>query len=64
MMSRSLIHFFLETSTSFTMEYDEEEEEVVKLSRAEVKKYKAQFSQLVVQFSNLQLKECIGKGKL
>ena len=34
----------------------------VKLSAAEVKKYEAQFSQLVVQFSNLQLNECIGKG--
>ena len=40
----------------------EEEEEVVKLSAAEVKKYEARFSQSVVRFSNLQIKECIGKG--
>ena len=49
---------------SFTTYTDpgEEEEEIVKLSAAEVHKYEAEFSQLVVQFSNLQLKECIGKG--
>ena len=40
----------------------EEEGEEVKLTAAEVKKYEAQFSQLVVQFSSLLLKECIGKG--
>ena len=41
---------------------DGEEEKEVKLTAAEVKKYETQFSHLVVQFSSLQLKECIGKG--
>ena len=41
-----------------------EKEGEVKLSAAEVRKYEAQFSQLVVKFSNLQLNECIGKGIL
>ena len=39
-----------------------EEEGEVKLSAAEIKEYEAQFSQLIVQFSNFQLNECIGKG--
>ena len=47
---------------SFTGDPGKEMEEVVKLSTAEVKKYEAQFSQSVVRFSNLQLKECIGEG--
>ena len=38
--------------------------EEVKLTAAEVKKYEARFTQLVVRFSDLQLKECIGKGEL
>ena len=46
------------------MDPGEEEEEVVKLSAADIKKYEARFSQLVVQFSKLQFNECIGKGKL
>ena len=50
------------SSMSFTADSGEEEEEIVKLSAAEVHKYEAEFSQLVVQFFNLQLKECIGKG--
>ena len=41
-----------------------EEKEEVKLTAAEVKKYEARFTQLVVRFSDLQLKECIGKGEL
>ena len=56
-----LIHH---SSMSFTADPGEEEEKIVKLSAAEVHKYEAEFSQLVVQFSNLQLKECIGKGAL
>ena len=40
----------------------EGEEEVVKLSAAEVKKYEARFSQSVVRFSNLQFNESIGEG--
>ena len=40
----------------------EEEEEVVKLSAADIKKYEARFAQTVVKFSKLQLNECIGKG--
>ena len=44
------------------MDLSEEEEEVVRLSAAEVKKYEARFSQSVVRFSNLQINECIGKG--
>ena len=47
---------------SLSKDDGEEKEEEVKLTVAEVKKYEAQFSQLVVQFSSLQLKECIGKG--
>ena len=47
---------------SFTGDPGEEEEEVVKLSAAEVRKYEARFSQSVVRFSNLQIKECIGEG--
>ena len=46
------------------MDPAEVKEEEVKLTAAEVKKYEAQFTQLVVRFSDLQLKECIGKGKL
>ena len=46
------------------MDHGEKEEDVVRLSAAEVKKYEARFSQLVVRFSNLQIKECIGKGEL
>ena len=42
--------------------YEKEVDEEVKLTAAEVKKYEAQFSQLVVQFTSLQLNECIGKG--
>ena len=48
---------------SVTIAHNEEEEDIVKLSAAEVKKYEAQFSQSVVRFSNLQLNECIGKGR-
>ena len=44
------------------MDLSEEEEEVVRLSAAEVKKYEARFSQSVVRFSKLQINECIGKG--
>ena len=40
----------------------EEDEETVKLSAADVKKYEAKFSQSVVRFSNLHFNECIGKG--
>ena len=47
---------------SFTLDHSEDEEEVVRLSAAEVKKYEARFSQSVVRFSNLQINECIGKG--
>ena len=47
---------------SLTVDPSEEEEEVVRLSAAEVKKYEARFSQSVVRFSNLQINECIGKG--
>ena len=47
---------------SLTTYPGEEEEEVIRLSAAEVKKYEARFSQSVVRFSSLQLKECIGKG--
>ena len=36
----------------------------MKLTVAEVKKYEERFTQLVVRFSDLQLKECIGKGEL
>ena len=46
------------------MDCHEEEEEVVKLSAADIKKYEARFSQLVVQFSKLQFNECVGKGKI
>ena len=44
------------------MDPGEEIEEAVKLSAAEVKKYEARFSESVVRFSNLQIKECIGEG--
>ena len=47
---------------SLSKDDDEEVKEEVRLTAAEVKKYKAQFSQLEVQFSSLQLNECIGKG--
>ena len=47
---------------SLTKGPGEEDEEEVKLSATEVKKYETQFSKLVVQFSNLQINECIGKG--
>ena len=46
------------------MDCHEEEGEVVKLSAADIKKYEARFSQLVVQFSKLQINECVGKGKI
>ena len=47
---------------SLSKDDSEKVEEEVRLTAAEVKKYKAQFSQLVVQFPSLQLNECIGKG--
>ena len=46
------------------MDLGEEKDKEVKLTAAEVKKYEARFTQLVVRFSNLQLKECIGKGEV
>ena len=49
---------------SLTKDSGEEDEEEVKLSATEVKKYETQFSKLVVQFSNLQINECVGKGKI
>ena len=49
---------------SLTRDLGEEDEKKVKLSATDVKKYEAQFSKLVVQFSNLQINECIGKGKI
>jgi hypothetical protein len=51
-----------ETSMSITINRGDEEEEVVKLSAADIKKYEARFAQTVVKFSKLQLNECIGKG--
>ena len=47
---------------SVAIQWDEEGEDVVKLSAAEVKSYEARFSQSVVRFSNLQINECIGTG--
>ena len=44
--------------------YGDEEEEAVKLSAADVKKYEAKFSQLVVQFSNLNFIESVGEGNI
>ena len=49
---------------TLTADPGEEEEEVVRLSAAEVKKYEAQFSQSVVRFPSLQINECIGKGTI
>ena len=42
--------------------YPCDEEEVVRLTAAEVKKYESQFSQAVVRFSNLQFNESVGEG--
>ena len=47
---------------SVTANTGEEEEEVVRLSAAEVKKYETRFTQSVVRFSSLQINESIGKG--
>ena len=45
-----------------TRECSDEEEADVKLSAADVQKYEAKFSQLVVQFSNLNFNESLGEG--
>ena len=47
---------------SVTGDHGDEEEEVVKLSAADIKKYEAKFSQTVVKFSNLQINETVGEG--
>ena len=40
----------------------QEEQEVVQLSAADIKRHEAQFSHSVVQCSHLQLSDCIGEG--
>ena len=49
---------------SLSRDLGEEEEEVVRLSAAEVKKYEARFTQSVVRFSSLLINECVGKGMI
>ena len=56
--------FSSETTVSLSRDLGEEEEEVVRLSAAEVKKYEARFTQSVVRFSSLLINECVGKGMI
>ena len=59
--SERVDYSFLLKKLSFTVDRDEEEEEV-KLTAAEIKKYKARFSQSIIQFSKLQFNESAGEG--
>ena len=49
---------------SLSKDPGEEEEEIVRLSAAEVKKYEARFTPSVVRFSSLKMNECVGKGMI